>query len=169
MTSSQFTEDEKIELLEISSYTQAYIAFMESGGADEIQFALQQSLEELGIENARIKGCSVDWRSVWAGSVTSGVIGAGIGFKAGCAGGTVAFPGLGTVTGCVGGTVFGFASGFLYGTIGSIAANLLTTCARGRVAASCGVMMNRGMSLPNTCFNKIDFNFKPGIKFNFIK
>ena len=81
-------------------------------------------------DNTNSRGCSVNWRNVWAGAVASGAIGAGIGLKAGCAGGTIVVPLLGTLAGCTGGLIGGLATGYVTGAAGSILAELITSCGR---------------------------------------
>jgi len=76
------------------------------------------------------KGCSVNWRNVWAGAVIGLVANGTRGAVIGCAGGTVALPVFGTAGGCIGGAVFGGTAGFVTGTLTTVAAELLTSCGR---------------------------------------
>lgn len=124
---SKLVRDEKIKLLSLSASVQALSEFIEEGGDDSIRQTLSQLRNTKGNPNARVAGCSVNWGDVWAGAVTSGVIGGYFGAKAGCAGGMVAGP-IGAASGCVGGGVMGFASGFTYGAVGGVAASLLRSC-----------------------------------------
>jgi hypothetical protein len=82
---SSLSEDEKIQLLAVSTGVVSFTEFVENGGIEEIQKILA---EELGIDNsnARLLGCSVDTRAVLAGAVVSGAIAGVAGLKAGCAG-----------------------------------------------------------------------------------
>jgi hypothetical protein len=128
--SSLITDDEKLELLALSSATIAFSDFANNGGVELIRNALA---DELGVNdtnpNGRIRGCSVNWRSVWAGAVIGAGVGAVYGAKAGCAGGMVAGP-IGAASGCVGGGVMGGASGFVSGAVTGVASELLTSCFR---------------------------------------
>jgi len=126
---SNLPEDEKTQLLAVSTGVISFAEFAENGGIEQIQIILEEKLGSVGYSNGRVMGCSVDTRSVLAGAVASGVIAGGAGLKAGCAGGLVGGP-IGAATGCVGGAVMGFASGFMWGAIGGTAASLLTTCFR---------------------------------------
>lgn len=126
---STLTNDEKLQLLTLSSGIVGFVEFVENGGIDKIRDVLGEHLNNNGIPNNRFRNCSVDTRSVLAGAVVSGAIAGGLGFKAGCAGGMVGGP-IGAASGCVGGAVMGFASGFMWGAVGGIAASLLTTCFR---------------------------------------
>lgn len=123
---SSLSENEKIQLLAVSTGVISFAEFVQNGGIEEIQKILA---EELGIDssNARVMGCKVDVKSVAAGAVVNGVLVGGAGLKTGCAGGMVAGP-IGAASGCVGGAVMGFATGFMWGIIGGTATSLLTTC-----------------------------------------
>ena len=127
--SSSLSDEEKMQLLTLSSGVLGFTEFVENGGIEKIHNALGFNMNENGIPNNRIRNCSVDTRSVLAGAVVSGAIGGVLGFKSGCAGGMVGGH-IGAASGCVGGAVMGFASGFMWGVVGGTAASLLTTCFR---------------------------------------
>lgn len=125
---SSLSEEEKLELISVGAGIYALADFLERGGMEMVGEKLAVLGNESGY-NPNLR-CRVDMRSVWAGAVFTGGIGAVRGGIVGCAGGTVLFPGLGTATGCVGGAVFGGAAGFIEGAIGGIAGSLLLTCWR---------------------------------------
>ncbi len=126
-----FTDDEKLELFSLGSAAIAFSDFIANGGTDIIYKALVDELNNTSntSPNGRVKGCSVNWRSVWAGAVIGFVVGGVGGAKVGCAGGMVAGP-IGAASGCVGGAVMGGASGFIGGAATSVAGELLTSCFR---------------------------------------
>ncbi len=127
--SKELEEHDKILLLEFASGTNALLEFMDNDGAIAVQRSLQEMLGS-SIPIGRIMGCSVNWRSVWAGAVVGFVGGAVRGAFVGAITGTFTVPILGTAIGGVGGAVFGGAVGFAGGAVTSVAANLLTTCFR---------------------------------------
>lgn len=126
---SPLSDDEKMELLTLSSGVLGFTEFVENGGIENIQNALVVHLNKNGIPNNRFRNCSVSMRHVWLGAVVGGGVGAIGGAKVGCAGGLVGGP-LGAAGGCVGGAVMGGASGFISGALMTAGAELLGSCFR---------------------------------------
>jgi hypothetical protein len=125
---SELNGEEQMVMLAITEYV--YIA------GKNLSENLMYEYFENGNANAshssssRVKGgCSVDWRSAFAGGVASGIVGGIRGGYTGAIGGTVTLPGFGTVGGAVGGAVFGFAAGFTAGVVGGVLKDLIKTCA----------------------------------------
>jgi hypothetical protein len=127
---SALVREEKIKLLSLSASVQALSEFIEEGGDDSIRQTLSQLNGTKGNPNARVAGCEVNWRSVWAGAVVGFVSGAVSGCYAGATAGTVAVPIVGTVTGCVSAGMASGAFGFAGGAASGIASELLTSCFR---------------------------------------
>jgi hypothetical protein len=130
VTSATLNEEQKVQLLAFSALSTSFVKFMNEGGVEAVYDVMAK---ELGTpsSNARVSsGCTVNWRSVWAGAVIGAAVGAASGIKVGLAGGTVVLPGIGSATGSVGGGVLGGASGFVGGTVTGVAAELLTSCFR---------------------------------------
>jgi hypothetical protein len=127
---SALVREEKIKLLSLSASVQALSEFIEEGGDDSIRQTLSQLNDTKGNPNARVAGCEVNWRSVWAGAVVGFVSGAVGGCYAGATAGTVAVPFVGTVTGCVSAGMASGAVGFAGGAVSGIASELLTSCFR---------------------------------------
>lgn len=125
----ELEENDKILLLEFASGANALLEFMENGGAIAIQRSLQEMIGN-SVSIGRTLGCSVDWRSVWAGAVVGFTVGVVVGGITGATAGTFTVPLLGTAVGGVGGAVFGGAWGFTSGAVYSIAGNFLTSCFR---------------------------------------
>jgi hypothetical protein len=119
VANSTLSEQEKWGLFSLSSSAVNVAYFIDNGGTQVIYQELVQSLGDPNDPSfgGRVKGCSVDWRGVWAGAVVGLAGGAASGAYVGCTGGTVVFPGLGTATGCVGGAVLGGATGFIGGAL----------------------------------------------------
>jgi len=126
---SFLTDDEKIQLLTMSSGVLGFVEFVDNGGIEKIRDALGIHLNEHGFPNSRSRGCSVSMRNVWLGAVIGGGAGALGGAKVGCAGGMVGGP-IGAAGGCVGGAVMGGASGFISGALMATASELLGSCFR---------------------------------------
>ena len=126
-------------------------------------------VSNLGTNNTRVySGCTVNWRSVWAGAVIGAAVGAVGGIKAGLAGGTVVLPGIGSATGAVGGGVLGGAGGFIGATVTGVAAELLTSCFGNirNVDFVCKQYFERylkgeisAMQIPDYCIGNIQINF----------
>ncbi len=127
---STLTEDEKLQLLSVSTGVISFAEFVEKGGIEKVQNILSEELGKESPSNGRVMGCSVNMRDVMAGAIVGGAGGAIAGGYGGATAGTVAFPIVGTVTGGVGGAVVGGAFGFVSGALSSIAASLLTSCGR---------------------------------------
>jgi hypothetical protein len=127
---SALVREEKIKLLSLSASVQALSEFIEEGGDDSIRQTLSQLNDTKGNPNARVAGCAVNWRSVWAGAVVGFVSGAVGDCYAGATAGTVAVPIVGTVTGCVSAGMASGAVGFAVGAASGIASELLTSCFR---------------------------------------
>lgn len=127
---STLTDDEKLQLLSVSTGVISFAEFVENGGIEEVQNILSEELGTEGSPNGRVMGCSVDMRDVWAGAVVGAGVGAVSGGYTGATAGTVAFPIVGTVTGAVSGAVVGGAFGFVSGALTSVAASLITSCGR---------------------------------------
>ena len=124
---STLSEEEKLELLSLSSATSSLGVFIDNNGVQ----LMSNFIQTLGYEPYRLQGCSVSFRNVWTSGVV-GFFGGGIsGGVIGCGGGTVVLPGVGTVTGCVGGAVFGATYGFVSGSVAGVASELISTCFRG--------------------------------------
>jgi len=127
---SQLVREEKIQLLSLSTSVEALSEFIAEGGDDAIRQRLSQMKETNPSARVDAAGCSVNWRSVWAGAVVGFVSGAVGGCYAGATAGTVAVPIVGTVTGCVSAGVASGAVGFAGGVASGIASELLTSCFR---------------------------------------
>ncbi len=127
--SKELEENDKILLLEFASGANALLEFMENDGALAVQRSLQEMLGN-SVSIGRTLGCSVEWRSVWAGAVVGLAAGVVYGGIIGATTGTFTVPILGTAVGGVGGAVFAGAWGFTSGAVYGITSNLLTSCFR---------------------------------------
>jgi hypothetical protein len=128
---SNLTQEEKDELLLLSSAALNLGNFFMNGGTDIIY---QEMVVVFGDPSnpsfgGRVQGCSVDTRTVWHGAVLGLTGGAIRGAFVGAAGGSVA-PGVGTVSGALSGAVIGGAIGFVEGAIMGGIGSLLYTCFR---------------------------------------
>jgi hypothetical protein len=169
-TSGTLSEEEKVQLLAFSSLSSSFATFMNNGGAAAVysSMAAELGVPDTDSNNARVSaGCTVNWRSVWAGAVIGFGIGAVSGGKVGLAGGTVVLPGVGSATGAVGGAVLGGASGFVGGTVTGVAAELLTSCFRNieSTDATCKRYFDRfvngeidALQIPESCIGDIKIN-----------
>ncbi|HSI78101.1 MAG TPA: hypothetical protein VK957_19545, partial [Lunatimonas sp.] len=126
---SSSSDEEKMQLLTLSSGVLGFAHFVENGGIEMIRESLGVHLNKSRIPNNRFGNCSVSMRNVWLGAVVGGGVGAIGGAKVGCAGGLVGGP-LGAAGGCVGGAVMGGASGFISGALMTAGAELLGSCFR---------------------------------------
>lgn len=126
---SSLPEDEKIQLLAVSTGVITFAEFAENGGIEEIQKILAKEIGIENLHNGRIMGCKASARTIWSGAVVGLGFGAVNGAKIGCAGGVVAGP-IGSASGCIGGAVMGGAVGFISGAVTATAAELLTSCFR---------------------------------------
>jgi hypothetical protein len=124
ISSSSFTDEEKVQLFAASEYVYVLGKYFDENGASELEKQITT------LSNGKVSGCSVNWRGAFSGGVASGVVGGVRGGMAGAAGGTVAIPGVGTATGAVGGAVFGFATGFVAGVAGGVIKDMIQTCGR---------------------------------------
>jgi len=122
--STTLTRDQKIMALSVITIGMEIAGDFFMGKWNDIQTDIN------GLAVGTSGGCSVNWRSVWAGAVVGGTSGAIAGAYLGASGGTVVFPGLGTASGAVGCGVFGFALGFISGVTEGVASELLTSCFR---------------------------------------
>ncbi|GIV36402.1 MAG: hypothetical protein KatS3mg032_0781 [Cyclobacteriaceae bacterium] len=126
VVSSTLSDDEKIQLLTLSTGVISFAEFVEDGGIDLIA----NELDIIYSSNGRVQGCSVSSRNVLASAVVGLAGGAATGGYVGATAGTFTVPILGTAVGGVGGAVFGGAAGFVSGLISGVAAELLTSCGR---------------------------------------
>lgn len=177
VASPTLNEEQKVQLLAFSALSASFVKFMNEGGVEDIYSLMAK---ELGVSdtgtNARVySGCTVNWRSVWAGAVIGGAVGAIGGAKAGLAGGTIALPGIGSATGAVGGAVLGGAGGFLGGTVTGVATELLTSCFRNiqSVDVLCKNFFDRylngevsAMQIPDECMSNIQIKSKEDLVLN---
>lgn len=130
VVASSLTDDEKLELLVLSTSVVAFANFLENGGIERIQAIIANELEANGIPNGKTMGCSIDTRGVLADAVVGLVAGATYGGYVGATTGTFTIPGILTVAGGVAGAAAGGAFGFVTGALEGIASNLLQTCGR---------------------------------------
>ncbi len=129
VVSSTLSDDEKIQLLTLSTGVISFAEFVEDGGIDLIANELDITYSS-NSSNGRVQGCSVSSRNVLASAVVGLAGGAATGGYVGATAGTFTVPILGTAVGGVGGAVFGGAAGFVSGLISGVAAELLTSCGR---------------------------------------
>lgn len=131
--SATLIEEQKVQLLAFSALSSSFVKFMNEDGVSQVYDSMAKVLGISTPTNARVSGCSVNWRSVWIGAVIGAGGGAVAGVKTGLAGGTIALPGIGSVTGGVAGGIFGLAGGFAGGTLTGVAQELLGSCFRAEI------------------------------------
>lgn len=163
--SDNLSSNEKIQLLQFTSSTQALLEFMLNGGWHSIYAQLAEEIDQ----DPTVYHCDLKWRNIWAGAVVGFSLGAVKGAISGATGGTVVIPGLGTATGAVGGAVFGGAIGFISGATTTITASLITTCFRptttGQHTTSCNQLYDYYLQgwvykIPEDCYTVIYENLK---------
>lgn len=126
VVNSTLSDDEKFQLLVVSSGIISFAEFVDNGGIEQIQNALFES-NQFQSSNGRVMAC-VDVKGALRAGVVDLAIGATVGGYVGATAGSFTVPIIGTVTGGVSGAVVGGAVGFVEGVTRSILTDLIFGC-----------------------------------------